>query len=177
MTHNEIYKQLDHRWNKAIDLLIDVVFDITRYIKFEIEDTTTDNYNEFIEEINKDGYFTISRDGTLSSIYENQAVNIKARVWHDYHHYHSKLSFSYEDELKVLALQLKDIDNYCSTKTIDTQTKEDAKSILSIDIQQQVEYYQTHKCFVNEQRSFVRSIWFNDIYKCYRGQVYRKRHR
>ena len=170
MTHNEIYKQLNDRWNKAIDLLIDVMFDVVRDIEYKVEATTTNNYDKFIEETNSNGYFTISRDGTLSAIYESQTFNIKARVWHDYHHYHSKLSFTPEDELKVLALQLKDIDNYYNKQhpELSEQTVNDAKTILSIDIQQQVKYYQTYKCFINDQRSFVRNIWFNDIYSCYK---------
>jgi len=155
-------------WDRAIKLLSEVAEYEASCIEYEIESTTTNSWEEFKKETEKNGYITVSMDGCDTSIYDNAVVNRMARVWHDKVHLNNNLSFSLKDEIEVTKIQQEDIYDY--VKEVKLKDNQDfnikilelAQKIIYIDVAEQLKYYYKHKKFVENQKTFVQNILYNE---------------
>jgi len=82
------------KWNKAINLLIEVIDYEVKDYKFKVASKTTNNFEKFKEETEKNGYILVSSEGCDNTIYKHPYINIKARVFHDKYHLIHNLDFS-----------------------------------------------------------------------------------
>jgi len=152
-----------NNWDKAISLICETVDFVTNGINFIVESKTTNCFDEFKKETEKNGYITVSSEGCYSSIYDNHVLNIRARVWHDLNHLQLNMDFSYEQELVVAKAQTDNIQAYADHKGSYTfDIVELAKKIVIIDIKSQYNYYQKYGKFVTDQKSFVQNILWNE---------------
>lgn len=103
------------------------------------------------EELKKcrDSFFIpIASYGQDTSIY-GERINTYFRFWHDVCHIENNLSFSYEDEIKVSNMHIKQAEDEGLSKL--------AIAILKIDTIGQTEYYKIHKKFIDNQLAFVQT--------------------
>jgi len=138
----------------AVTDLTRAVIELTDGTEFHTAKTTTNNYNKFVDEVWKDGYITVSEEGCKYSIYDNEYVNIRARLFHDLVHFNYKLDFSLEDEIKVAKIQCELIETHLKDSIPRTRV-DNACWLLFLDIVKQAEYYYKHKQFVVNQKDFI----------------------
>lgn len=140
------------RFNKAVILLTEFIIHRTKNIEFYTQETTTNNYEEFL----KIGQpYEISLEGCSDTIYGNQYINVLARVWHDDIHYLHGLDFGFEDEKIVCLLQSRELYYWCIDTSKDKETTQDAMRLAYEDIIGQYEYYMKHGKFVPNQYEYV----------------------
>lgn len=145
------------RVDQAISDLSHAILAITQRdaIKYSIKPSTTNNYDEMVENYNKSGILEVSIEGCDTSIYRSPAVNILARVFHDRVHIQKSLDFSEEHELTIAKIQRGEIFNQCKLMGLSNLRASRAAILLYLDIAEQVKYYYKYSSFVENQYEFV----------------------
>lgn len=116
---------------------------------------TCSEYKSF-EEMKKfyedHGYLKINVDHSDKTIFGDPTVNWLFRAWHDMCHVIENAGFDREGETKALRLMQKQINDYPSV-SVENKTK--FNKILEVEVLGQLDYYEQHGDFPEDQYSFA----------------------
>ena len=130
-------------------------------VGYNVANKTTNNYNTFINNIERDGVITVSSEGSNFTIYDSIHYNTLARYHHDLIHLNYRLDFTPENETITAQIQMRDIQQFMDDNGTSQQTQHDVIELIYYDIIGQVKYYDLFKCFVINQKKFVYDLFLN----------------
>ena len=114
-----------------------------------------DELKPWLDVLEKGNPIPVYNGGSDHTIYSSDEVNYAFRAWHDAIHLVYGLSFSKEDELAVATIHYQQVLDYCREHGIGVHLARQAANLIFADVAGQVEYFYTHREFVNDQAAFV----------------------
>jgi len=147
---------------RAVNALESFIKHTTEGVAFATAKTTTNNWEKFKAEVERDGFITISTEGCENTIYSSPGMNVYARLWHDITHLRLQADFTVAGEDMVTDAQEHSLKLWMVQQGYDPRVIEHAGNVLHADIMGQADYYQKYNRFVPYQRVFVMNRFLNE---------------
>ncbi|QPC44957.1 hypothetical protein HW532_20990 [Kaustia mangrovi] len=122
---------------------------------FNVGPDAPSSYKALVREHDKYGFITVFDGGSDHTIFGSPETNIAFRAWHDWCHLHLGADFSSEGEAAAAALQIKHLRQYGREHFIPPAAIDHAALLIDAEVNGQNRYYQKHKKYVKDQRSFA----------------------
>lgn len=137
---------------RAYEAMIQV---ITKHTPYKLSNDAPNSFGALQTSYARDGYLTILSDASDKTIFSTPKMNHLFRVWHDSVHILLCANFSKQGETDVMEWQLHEMLAALTAFGYSTKVQDDVTSIMTWDILGQVDYYYTHKKYVDDQKRFV----------------------
>jgi len=149
------------QYSEGIQALERVILYVTQNVMYGTAEKTTNNFEEFKEETEKNGFITVSKESCKNTIYSSAQMNVLARLFHDKIHLAFDLDFSPRNEEIVAGIQAGIIYTNALQLGYSEEVSTIASRIIYADIVAQAEYYQETGEFVAHQKSFIMNELLN----------------
>ena len=111
-------------------------------------------YKDVVNSFLNTGILVVYEGASENTIFSHPRINHLFRAWHDLGHITNKLDFQFHNERKLGEIQANEVyDALLNTAGHDRANN--ARSLVRAEIIGQIEYYQIHRKYVDDQKSYT----------------------